>query len=421
MLDLLVIGAGLAGLSAAISAVEAGLTVKVVSMGLGTTHWSAGTIDVFGFIPGATDTIGDPIESIAQLDPSHPYRLVGPEMVEAALHTFQRWVADAGLPYVGAEEARRNLRMPSPVGALRPTLLTPTAQYMGDAAFSAPMLIVGFHGLRDFYPQLIAENLCKQGLEARAEFLPWELLSDLVDRNTIQIATGLDDPARIRRLADALRGLIRPGERLGLPAVIGLERHCGAFAELESAVGTTLFEVPTLPPSVPGTRLYHALRNRLQKAGVRIETNMRATDFDASGNRIDWVSTEGSARPLKHRARAFVLATGGILGGGFQSEPGGRISEIVFDLPLTVAQDRTQWFHPEFFDPRGQPVFRGGVAVDARLQPLISVGASPAYENLWAAGSVLAGADPILERSLEGIAVSTGIAAAHRAGSWLAG
>jgi glycerol-3-phosphate dehydrogenase subunit B len=66
-------------------------------------------------------------------------------------------------------------------------------------------------------------------------------------------------------------------------------------------------------------------------------------------------------------------------------------------------------------------VFRGGVAVDARLQPLISVGASPAYENLWAAGSVLAGADPILERSLEGIAVSTGIAAAHRAGSWLAG
>ncbi len=33
------------------------------------------------------------------------------------------------------------------------------------------------------------------------------------------------------------------------------------------------------------------------------------------------------------------------------------------------------------------------------------------YENLWAVGHMLAGADPILERSVEGIAIVSGIAA----------
>ena len=50
--------------------------------------------------------------------------------------------------------------------------------------------------------------------------------------------------------------------------------------------------------------------------------------------------------------------------------------------------------------------------VNRQFQPVDANG-SPVYANLWAAGGILAHADPIRERSLEGIAIATGIAAAQ--------
>ena len=163
---------------------------------------------------------------------------------------------------------------------------------------------------------------------------------------------------------------------------------------------------------MPGIRLTTALRHELERRGVRVEMGMEAIGFHAEAGAIHWVETATSARPLRHRAAAYLLATGGVLGGGFSSDPGGRFWETIFDLPLTVPQDRTQWFRPLFLDPQGQPAFRGGVSVDSSFQPVDADG-RPVYANLWAAGGALAHADPILERSLEGIAIVTGVAAAE--------
>jgi glycerol-3-phosphate dehydrogenase subunit B len=119
-------------------------------------------------------------------------------------------------------------------------------------------------------------------------------------------------------------------------------------------------------------------------------------------------STPG--RPLKHHAANFLLATGGILGGGFDSDMNGRVWEVILDLPLTVPQDRSDWFESRFLSEDGHPVFTGGVMVDDNFQPVANDG-KLLYENLWAAGHMLAGADPIVERSVEGIAILSGIAA----------
>ncbi len=126
-----------------------------------------------------------------------------------------------------------------------------------------------------------------------------------------------------------------------------------------------------------------------------------------TNNRVEWVATETSARPLRHRARAFLLATGGILGGGLVGEMDGRVREPIFNLPLTAPQKRSGWFRPAFLDPQGHPVFSGGVAVGPDFRPV----GGPA--NVWAAGGALAHFDPILERSLSGTAVVTGVAAAQ--------
>lgn len=407
--DLLVIGAGLAGLSAALAAPQAGQAVRVIAKGLGSLHWGAGAIDVLGYLPGNDEAVHFPFAAMGQLAVDHPYRLVGAPGVEKSLRLFQEALAQEGLSYV-ADGEMRNLFLPSPVGAARPTFLAPQAQAAGNLSAPAPMLIVGFAGMRDFYPRLIAENLARQGVAVRPTFLPLSIITQRRDSNNVHLAAALDDEQTCARLAAALKTLAQPGERIGLPAILGLERHTQVFAEMEREVGAPIFEIPTLPPSVPGMRLFQALRRSLANKGVRIEANMEAIGFHAEGKCVEWVETATSARPLRHWAQRFFLATGGVLGGGFDSDHTGRIWETVFDLPLTTPQDRRAWFRPQFFDTNGQPVFHGGVAVNPSFQPLNREG-ELIYENLHVAGCALAHVDPIAERSMEGLAIATGMAA----------
>lgn len=414
MLDLLVIGAGLSGLSAALAAAEAGMQVRIVAKGMGALHWSAGTLDVLGYLPGNPIAIESPYAAIDALAEDHPYRHVGVHAVRASVDTFQRWMQDAGAAWFGTGEG--NLLLPSPAGAVRPTLLAPATQKAGEilpsAAGGMPMLIVGVEGMRDFYPLLIAENLERQGYRARGAFVPWDAASQMRDRNTVQLAEGLEETQQLDALARALKPLTKAGERVGLPAILGMDKRDAVVTALQEMVGAPIFEIPTLPPSVPGIRLYRALAGLLEARGVRIETNMEAIGFQSNQGVIEAVATATSARPLLHFARNFLLATGGILGGGFEGGADGRVREKVFMLPLTSPEGRSHWFRPQFFDAQGQPIFRSGVRVDGRLQPLTQ-GGDPVYLNLWAAGGALAGSDPIVEHSLEGVALATGITVAR--------
>ena len=410
MIDLLVIGAGLTGLVAALRAAESGRRVKVIAKGMGAHHWNAGTIDVLGYAGIAERPVATPWQQMANLDDDHPYQLVGHAAARQSIGWFMTTAAGSGLDYTGAAD-ERNLLLPSPAGAWRPVLLAPAGQRGGAADKTQPMLIAGLHGMRDFYPHLIVRNLVASGQPARAATLPWSVVSEARDRNNVQLAELLDEPATQQRLISALKLVAQPGERIGLPAILGLHRHGDALATLQRDLRCTVFEIPTLPPSVPGIRLTTALRRALAQRDVRVEVGMEVIGFHAEHGAIQWVETATSARPLRHRAGAYLLATGGVLGGGFSSDHAGRFWETVFNLPLTVPQDRARWFRPRFLDPQGQPAFHGGVSVSSSFQPVDADG-RPVYTNLWAAGGALAHADPILERSLEGIAIVTGVAAA---------
>jgi glycerol-3-phosphate dehydrogenase subunit B len=418
MIDLLVIGAGLSGLTAALAGAEAGLRVKVVSKGLNALHWSAATVDLLGYAPPQAAPVREPWATLPRLALDHPYQIAGPDRVAAAVQRFQQWTAMAGLPYAPGTVAGENFMLPSPVGAMRPVYLAPHAQHGGDLSREQPLLIVGFDGARDFYAHLVAEHLVKQGRAARALVLPTKLITQRSDANTVQLAAELDKAENCNRLGAALKAAVKPGERIGLPAILGLNDHAQVLASLAKMSGAPVFEIPTLPPSVPGLRLTAALRRLLDRHNVRVEVGMEVIGFHAENGTIRWVETATSARPLKHAARGFVLATGGVLGGGFQSDHHGRFWETIFDLPLTVPQDRSQWFRPRFLDPEGQPVFRGGVTVNTAFQPLEGRGGL-VLANLWAAGGLLAGADPIQEHSLEGIALASGIAAGEAAAAAL--
>lgn len=420
MLDLLVVGAGLSGLMAAYSAAKTGQRVRVVCKGLGALHWSAGTIDLLGY--ASTDRKAPIHRPLATLvgyredHPDHPYAHTKSDFIAETLTSFVALTEGLGIPYVGAENGQDNLFLPSPAGASRPTFLAPAAQIAGDLGRKEPLLIVGFAGMRDFYTLLIAENLTKLGHQARAEILPMELLTSRLDANSVHLAHELDDYSRRKQLGKQLKKIVRAGERIGLPAILGMDAHREVMSDLEDSCGVPVFEIPTLPPSVPGIRLFKALHDKLIGMGVRVEIGMEVIDSDkdipgnGTAERINWMASKSTGRPLKHRAANYLLATGGILGGGFNSDADGRVWEVILDLPLTIPQDRNAWFDSRFLGPAGHSVFKGGVMVNDDFQPVADDG-TLLYENLWATGHMLAGADPIAERSVEGVAIISGTAA----------
>ncbi|MFC2778219.1 MAG: FAD-dependent oxidoreductase, partial [Pauljensenia sp.] len=73
MRDVVVIGAGMAGLAAAIKAADAGLSVTLISKGVGGIQLGAGTVDILGYGP---DPIERPLDALAAhvaSRPTHPY------------------------------------------------------------------------------------------------------------------------------------------------------------------------------------------------------------------------------------------------------------------------------------------------------------------------------------------------------------
>ncbi len=413
--DTIVIGAGIAGMLAAIGRAEAGERVLALAKGHGATHWAAGCVDLLDVGEG------DPLagaEALAAREPGHPYALAGAEAIEGGLARLRAVCEAGGYPLAGSP--RRNLLLPTPAGALRPTCLVPATMAAGDARQlprqgdgAAPLLVAGFRELRDFFPPMIAANLRAQGFAAEGVYLQLPPIERRLDFSTATFARLFDQPAFRADVGRQLRQLAQRGghTRIGMPAVLGLDNATRAVSELHAAAGALIFEIPTLPASVPGMRLYRLLEAALLRAGGRVQLGAFVQRAEASGKRLEAIYSEAAAREQRHRADHYVLATGGVAGGGVRATDATTLVETALGLPLCTPAARAGWLAPRFLAESGHPVFRSGVVADARLRPLDAAG-QVVYENVAVAGSALAGCDPIREGSLEGIAAATG---------WMAG
>ncbi|MGE5224244.1 MAG: FAD-binding protein, partial [Omnitrophica WOR_2 bacterium] len=163
----------------------------------------------------------------------------------------------------------------------------------------------------------------------------------------------------------------------------------------------------------PGMRLHQVLVNAIEREGGRVYDGMQVESARLYGNHIDSISSAAAARLKNHRAKEYILATGGILGGGFLAEYSGEIREAVFNLPIQSPGTRLEWFERQFLSPLGHPVFHSGIRANPELQPVDEDG-KVIFENLRLAGSALDGFEAIRERSLEGVALVTGYTAGRR-------
>jgi len=407
-LDMLVVGSGLSGLFSAWLSAESGQRTRLVTKGWGAQYWNAGTVDVLGYYPlDRQEPVGSPAAALRQLirdNPGHPYAISGIDHLRRSLEAFQELCQMAGYPLFGSLE--HNWLLPSALGAVRPTCLAPGTMIAGDLRQSGEMLLVGFQRYLDFYPHLAADNLAMQGYPARAVMLE---LPSLVNHRMVTarlIAESCASTALVDEIAAQIRPHLAGAIRVGLPAVLGFENAFQVQERLQAALGLPVFEIPTLPPSIPGIRLHRLLVRAIENAGGRVYEGMQAVGFEADGDRIVQVLTEAAARQKPHRSRRFILATGGILGGGLRTDYRGHTRETLFDLPLPALPVRTRWLDEEFLAPGGHPIFRLGIISDNQLRPVDSTG-NPVYTNLYAVGAALNGGEFIRERSLDGVALAT--------------
>jgi glycerol-3-phosphate dehydrogenase subunit B len=401
--DRIVIGAGLAGLTAALRLADLGRRVLVIARGVGSTHLAPPTIDVLGFTDEGVESPAQALNELAAAHPGHPYSRLPAEVIAAGIEWFK-----ARLPALGYRGGlEENFLLPTALGAAKPSAVVPETMVGGDLRGGGRFVFVGLR-LKDFYPSYLAENLTHGGrVEARAIELDPPRGED---GGTLGLARRFEQPAFRDALVRDLAGRVEADERVGFPAVLGLQKAGEVWRELERRLERPVFEVPTLPPSVPGIRLFEALTAELRRAGGRLLIGQAVIGAETENGRVEGVVTQAAARATTHRARSFVLASGGLAAGGIQVDSYGRVKEAVFDLALAglpAANGRPR-FLPTYLDE--QPLDRVGVPVDDRLRPTDADG-RPRFENLHAAGATLAGAVPWREGSGNGISLATGYAA----------
>ena len=412
--DVIVIGMGLAGLMAAKTAAEGGKRVLLIGKGVGTAHTYTGCIDLLGYYPPQSSVpVQYPFGSLSRLIeemPNHPYARVGVSDIRKALRSFQGLFEEQDYTYL--PQGEKNAITLTPSGCTRGTYLLPSTMEWGGIEDEGDVLIVGFHGLKDFYSAYIAHNLNSLRKEGRLSFRARSIslpLSQFSRRKTAPpsvLARLFEEEGFRDKIAEAVRAERKGKERAAFPAVLGVERPQEVRRDLEAKLETTVFEIPTLPPSVPGFRLFQAFKRDLQGRGVTMIMGFSVTEALVRNGRCLQVTVTSPPIQRTYSAEVYILATGSFFGGGLEAR-GDRVVEPIFDLPVHQPVSRENWFRNQFFSDEAHPIESFGIMVDERLNPIDEEGRM-VVRNLHGAGSILSHCDALREKSGGGITLSTG-------------
>ncbi len=410
MTDAVVIGAGIAGLTAALRLARGGATVTLVSGGLGGLQLSQGSIDILGYAPGLVGRPLDAIDDLAERSPAHPYARLGSGRVASSVG----WLADS-LPGVFTGDPTHNMLLPTAVGVARPTALAPPSLATGDLRDGASIAVVGLRVLKDFHPGLVASNISRVTLpdggsvDATSAWIDMEARPGEADTSPLNVARAMDDDAFRRRFGDALARAAGDAGIIGVPAVLGI-RQPGVWEALCHQVGRPVFEIPTPPPGVPGMRINTTLTDAVRAAGVRLIMGGRVVDHGGTSSRRGGGATDAAGRNRRFPARAFVLAPGGFESGALHVDSRWNVTERALGLPVSGPPADQPIVQEDY---RGDhPLFLSGLAVDDSMRVVRPGTDDPVYDNVHAAGGVIAGAVRWTEKSGEGIAIASAVAAA---------
>ena len=385
--DVVVIGGGMSGLMASAYLAGKGFKAALISQGDPVCCLSTGCVDV---LSSGTH----PLEGFDGLPPGHPYRLVGRKGIEDACRLFTEIMATTTIPYAGT--VRKNREILTPIGTFKTTCLVPLTMTGAEGCRDGYTHVISFNGLRDFYPSYITSRLKNTGFS----------LYDAGVTSTLGIATRFEDKAFLEAFIAWIEGLEIPPGKVALPAVLGIQNPVQIMEEISRRIGSQVFEIPTLPPSIPGLRLFRALKGALTARGGDLYWGKAVGSVECRGSVVEAVTLATQGRPSRVQGRAFILATGSFVSGGLFARID-TVNETVFDLPVYVPGPRKDWFWNDFFTA-GHPIEKAGIEVDGSLRPTRSD-----LKNLFVCGSILAHGEIMKNHCGHGLAIATGLKAAR--------
>ncbi len=366
--DTVIIGGGLAGLTAGISLQEAGRKVAIVSAGQNAMH----------FFSGNFEDAGPVRERVAAL------------FAAAGVRTN----ATDGLQLMA-------------MGKFKDVSLTlEDVTVFPDEHIAEKVLIVNFAGYHDFFGTFIAETLEKLGISCRIRFVRLPEMESLrtspSEMRSVNIARMMDE--YWEKVVADIRVLHKDEELILLPQVFGL-KDAAVLDKIRRALPARVAFIGTMPPSVPGIRTQMLLKRRFEVLGGTFLMGDEVTSAALHEGIISSITTR-NLDTVRLFADHFILASGGFFSKGLVSTPT-HVYEPLIGLDIDYSEDRNAWYNEEFFE--SQPYMNFGVRTDADLHPFKD---GKPVRNLFAIGSILGNTRKEDFGTAAGLAIRTAFAAA---------
>ena len=366
--DTVIIGGGLAGLTAGISLQEAGQKVAIVSAGQNAMH----------FFSGNFEEIGPARERVSALFESAGIRT----------HATDGW-------------------MLMPMGSLREVALTlDDVAVFPETHFADKALIVNFSGFHDFYSSFIADALERNGTTCRIRFVRIPEMEHLrtspSEMRSVHIARAMDE--HWEKVVSDIRVLLKDEDLIILPQVFGL-KDLSVLDRIRTAFPARVAFIGTMPPSVPGIRTQMLLKRRFEVLGGTFLMGDEVTSAALHEGIVSSITTRNldTARLF---ADHFILSAGGFFSKGLVSTPT-QVSEPLFGLDIEYPGDRNAWYEADFF--ANQPYMDFGVKTDVSLRAMKD---GEPVRNLYAIGSILGNTRKSDYGTAAGLAIRTAFAVA---------
>lgn len=415
--DLAIIGSGIAGFAASIFALNRDIGCAQIG-NTGAVAYTTGYLDLLGAHEGSPGAVDTPWKDLVRLKaawPAHPLARVPEADIREGFTQFTTFLTACGIAYTSPGET--NITALTPAGTLKKTLCVPRTMEQGPIAYAekAPCIIIDFKGLKGFSARQVVANLQESwpSLSSRRLIFPDMESGEIYPE---VMARALEVPATREKIADLLQETCGDVKIIGLPALLGMHNPDHVRSELERLTGMTIFEIPTMPPSVPGIRLREMFEQVFPEKGLTLipQQKVDSLTFDKAGANLCLSDNFG---PITLHARAVILATGRFLSGGLDAHITG-ITEPLLDLPVSQPDCRTDWYRKQYTDIRGHEIHKAGIEVDDDFRPLGADG-KVYNEGLFSAGIILAHQDWIRGRSGAGIAIASAYRAVKAADTFL--
>ena len=411
--DVIVVGAGFAGLVAAASAASRGKRTLVIANGAGALTIGGGGIDLLGYTRQGPVN-GDPLAAMTSLPREHPYRLVGEEAILASLDFITALASQHGLPPLQAGSREHgNAWLPTAAGTMKPTWLTSSCMNPAVLVESSSFIVLGITGMKDFSPQMTALGLAAhpvfRGKRITHEQIPSPMATfsgSVRDTTALDIARFVDTAEGKKWLTEALASLGGDTEAVLIPSILGTKSRETFHAELEKTTGRRILELVCPPPSVTGLRIHSLLMEALSSLGVDIVEGATVSGALAGGAVCQSLVAATFGKKREYKASSFIIATGGLFSKGILTSSG-RAFEPIFNLPIPTPASQDDWSLDTFFSRESHPFALMGVAANERLNPIDARG-KVLFTNVHFVGRTLGGYDFALEKSGSGVALATG-------------